>query len=129
MIGSAPDGAKQNGPVGGGYLRTGPRQRMDAAMNEQFRRLGKDPVTGRTVFVQRGGAIEAAVTVEAAYALHCVVSVILDAGQATDEELSAFVPALNDALGEILDALAPNDEPLFGAAAVAVRNALQGGQR
>ncbi|WP_050782477.1 hypothetical protein [Streptomyces griseoflavus] len=91
--------------------------------------LGVDAMTGKSVLVQRGGAMEGAATLQAATALHAVVDTILEAGQATDAELAVFVPVLADALGNVLALVTPVDERAGVAAAVAMWDAMRSAQR
>ncbi|WP_121719972.1 hypothetical protein [Streptomyces sp. E2N171] len=63
--------------------------------------LGTD-ASGREVLVQSGGAIHGAATLEAAAALHGLVSAVIDGEAASEAELAAFVGPLLGALGDVL---------------------------
>ncbi|GAA3804520.1 hypothetical protein [Streptomyces chiangmaiensis] len=102
------------------------------------RYLGTDPATGHSVYVsaEPGGALDLLAdesSLAAAAALHAVVSAVLEADEATAEELAVFAPALTDALGEVIGVAAkhieriPLDQPVYGTAARALRDALRGG--
>ncbi|MET7837502.1 hypothetical protein ABZT45_02570 [Streptomyces sp. NPDC005356] len=75
------------------------------------RALGTDPLSGKTIYAvaEPGGALERIAdetAVEAATALGAVVGAVLESGVATEAELGAFVPALYEALGEVVDVAA-----------------------
>ncbi|WP_406719325.1 hypothetical protein OHA53_11035 [Streptomyces althioticus] len=63
--------------------------------------LGTD-ASGREVLVQSGGAIHGAATLEAAAALHGLVSAVIDGEAASEAELAAFVTPLVECLGDVL---------------------------
>ncbi|MFE1443299.1 hypothetical protein [Streptomyces sp. NPDC058739] len=71
----------------------------------RLRSLGVDPATGKEAYAvtRPGGYLDALADAHAqrsAAALLAVVGAVLDAGQASDAELAAFVTALCAALGE-----------------------------
>ncbi|MFI2203811.1 hypothetical protein ACH47Z_24135 [Streptomyces sp. NPDC020192] len=71
----------------------------------RLRSLGIDPATGKEAYAvtRPGGRLEALADVhalESAAVLLAVVGAVLDAGNASDAELAAFVSPLYMALGE-----------------------------
>lgn len=74
---------------------------------EQPRCLGIDAATGKTAYAlaRPGGLLERmadAHALESAAVLVALVGAVLESGQATDAELAAFVPALYEALSEVV---------------------------
>ncbi|MCT9077216.1 hypothetical protein [Streptomyces fulvoviolaceus] len=85
------------------------------------RSLGVDPVTGKEALVvaRPGGFLEAladAHALEAATVLLAVVAAVLEAGEASDAELAAFVSPLHAALDECVGMMAANAAADSGAA-------------
>ncbi|MEU5534682.1 hypothetical protein [Streptomyces sp. NPDC020362] len=79
------------------------------------RSLGVDPATGKEAFVvaRPGGLLESladAHALEAAAVLVAVVGAVLEAGEASDAELAAFVPPLHAALDECVGMMAAKRE-------------------
>ncbi|MFF4802756.1 hypothetical protein ACFY1U_30820 [Streptomyces sp. NPDC001351] len=75
------------------------------------RSLGVDPATGKEAFVvaRPGGVLEAladAHALEVAAVLVAVVGAVLEAGEASDAELAAFVSPLHAALDECVGMVA-----------------------
>ncbi|MGW2417885.1 hypothetical protein ACWC0C_01275 [Streptomyces sp. NPDC001709] len=71
----------------------------------RLRSLGIDPATGKETYsvTRPGGYLEAladAHALKSAAALLAVVGAVLDAGNASDAELAAFVAPLHAALGD-----------------------------
>ncbi|MFF4573552.1 hypothetical protein [Streptomyces sp. NPDC001410] len=80
-----------------------------------LRSLGVDPATGKEAFVvaRPGGFLEVladARALETAAVLVAVVGAVLEAGEASDVELAAFVPPLHAALGECVGMIAADGE-------------------
>ncbi|MGW2703529.1 hypothetical protein [Streptomyces sp. NPDC001340] len=80
-----------------------------------LRSLGVDPATGKEAFVvtRPGGFLEAladAHALEASAVLVALVGAVLEAGEASDAELAAFVPPLHAALGECVGMIAADGE-------------------
>ncbi len=82
------------------------------------RRLGTDPLTGKTVFAltKPGSPLDRAADVaevEAAVALHAVVETILEAGEAIgDAERAVFLEPMTAALGKVIAIAAKHlDDP------------------
>ncbi|MGW2747578.1 hypothetical protein [Streptomyces sp. NPDC001450] len=79
------------------------------------RSLGVDPATGTEAFVvaRPGGLLESladARALETAAVLVAVVGAVLEAGEASDVELAAFVPPLHAALDECVGMMADVSE-------------------
>ncbi|MGC0330929.1 hypothetical protein RKD23_003919 [Streptomyces sp. SAI-170] len=79
----------------------------------RLRSLGVDPATGKESYaVTRPGSfldtLADAHALHSAAALLAVVGAVLDAGNASDAELAAFVPALYGALGECVEMIGPS---------------------
>ncbi|MET8127187.1 hypothetical protein [Streptomyces sp. NPDC005231] len=100
------------------------------------RSLGTDPNSGKTIYAvtEPGGALERLAdetAVMAAATLLGVMDDVLEAGEATEAELAAFVPVLVESLSEVTEVAArtidriPLDEPEYGPAARALRDALR----
>ncbi|MEU9990450.1 hypothetical protein AB0E10_27350 [Streptomyces sp. NPDC048045] len=78
-----------------------------------LRSLGVDPVTGKEALalVRPGGLLEAladAHALEVCAVLVAVVGAVLEAGEASDAELAAFVPPLHAALDECVGVMVRN---------------------
>ncbi|MFF7112212.1 hypothetical protein ACFY91_07875 [Streptomyces albogriseolus] len=103
--------------------------------------LGTD-ASGRDVLVQSGGAIHGAATLEAAAALHGLVSAVIDGEAASEAELAAFVTPLVECLGDVLGLFGSDSragaiqamhqamtsdvrQPVYGASARALGQALR----
>ncbi|MEV6989120.1 hypothetical protein AB0N87_07735 [Streptomyces sp. NPDC093228] len=101
------------------------------------RLLGTDPLTGKNVFVvtEPGSPLDRfadTAEVEAAAALHAVVTTILEAGEAIgDAERAVFLEPVTTALGNVIAVAAklidngPSDGPLNSAAARALSEGLR----
>jgi hypothetical protein len=101
------------------------------------RRLATDPLTGKSVFVltQPGSPLDLVADtaeIEAAVALHAVVTTILEAGEAIgDAERAVFLEPVMTALGNLIAVAAkhidraPNGERLTSAAARVMFEALR----
>ncbi|WP_225097884.1 hypothetical protein [Streptomyces sp. CoH27] len=77
----------------------------------RLRSLGIDPATGKETYAvtRPGGYLDALADAHAltsAAALLAVVGAVLDADNASDAELAAFVPSLHMALGECVGVIA-----------------------
>lgn len=115
----------------------GAHQGADGSKWGDLINLGSD-ASGRDVLVQSGGAIHGAATLEAAAALHGLVSAVIDGEAASEAELAAFVTPLVECLGDVIGLFGAGSragaiqamhqamrQPVYGASARALGQALR----